>query len=138
MTAGVRACIALGSNLGDRAGALSLARQRLAELPGTVVVRASLVEETVPLGGLLQPPYLNQVLLVATCASAVQLLEACHAIEREAGRTRDTPWCSRTLDLDLVSYGDVMCDLPDLVLPHPGLRDRTFWARQIAAVEAHG
>jgi 2-amino-4-hydroxy-6-hydroxymethyldihydropteridine diphosphokinase len=134
----VRACIALGSNLGDRAGALSLARQRLAELPGTVIVGASLVEETMPLGGLPQPPYLNQVVLVATCAPAAELLEACHAIEREAGRTRDTSWCSRTLDLDVVSYGDVMCDLPDLVLPHPGLRDRTFWARQIAAVEAHG
>jgi dihydroneopterin aldolase/2-amino-4-hydroxy-6-hydroxymethyldihydropteridine diphosphokinase len=138
MKAAVRACIALGSNLGDRAGALALARQRLAELPDTIVVCASVVEETMPLGGLPQPPYLNQVLLVATGASAEELLEACHAIESEAGRTRESSWCSRTLDIDLVSYGDVMCDLPDLVLPHPGLRDRTFWARQIAAVEAHG
>jgi len=138
MSALVRACIALGSNLGDRAGALSLARQRLAELPETTVIGASLVEETMPLGGLPQPPYLNQVLRVETRATAVELLGACHAIEREAGRTRDTSWCSRTLDLDLVSYGDLTCDLPDIVLPHPGLRDRTFWARQIAAVEAHG
>ena len=138
MSAAVRACIALGSNLGDRAGALSLARQRLAELPGTTVIAVSVVEETMPLGGLAQPPYLNQVLRLETRATAAELLHACHAIEREAGRTRNTAWCSRTLDLDLVTYGAVTCDLPTLVLPHPGLRDRTFWARQIAAVEAHG
>jgi 2-amino-4-hydroxy-6-hydroxymethyldihydropteridine diphosphokinase len=124
--------------LGDRAAALGLARRRLAELPGTVVVAASAVEETAPLGNLPQPHYLNQVVLLETQRSPAELLVACHTIEREAGRTRDSAWCSRTLDLDLVFFGDVMCDLPDLVLPHPGLRDRSFWARQIAAVEAHG
>ena len=138
MTRSVRACVALGSNLGDRAACLELARRRLAALPGTAVVAASTVEETQPLGGLPQPPYLNQVVLLETDRPAAELLGACHAIEREAGRTRDTPWCSRTLDLDVVYFGDLMCDLPDLVLPHPGLRDRNFWARQIAAVEAHG
>lgn len=138
MSGSVRACVALGSNLGDRAAALGLARRRLAELRGTVVIGSSTVEETAPLGGLPQPPYLNQVVLLETHCSPTELLDACHAIEREAGRTRDSAWCSRTLDLDLVFFGDVMCDLPDLVLPHPGLRDRSFWARQIAAVEAHG
>lgn len=133
-----RVCVALGSNLGDRAAALALAHTRLAALPGTVVVRASVVEETLPLGGLPQPSYLNQVVLLETCCTPAELLEACHAIEREAERTRDTPWCSRTLDLDVVYFGDVTCDIPDLVLPHPGLRDRSFWARHIAAVEAHG
>lgn len=133
-----RVCIALGSNLGDRAAALALARTRLAALPSTVVLCASVVEETSPLGGLAQPLYLNQVVLLETGCTPAALLEACHTIEREAGRTRDTPWCSRTLDLDLVYFGDVTCDVPDLVLPHPGLRDRSFWARQIAAVEAHG
>ncbi|MEO5799059.1 MAG: 2-amino-4-hydroxy-6-hydroxymethyldihydropteridine diphosphokinase [Gemmatimonadales bacterium] len=138
MTLAVRACIALGSNLGDRAAALSLARERLMQLPDTTLVAASEVEETSPLGGLAQPSYLNQMVLLETSCSAAAVLEACHTIEREAGRTRDTPWCSRTLDLDLVYFGDVSCDLPDLVLPHPGLRDRNFWARQIAVVEAHG
>ncbi|MES2305946.1 MAG: 2-amino-4-hydroxy-6-hydroxymethyldihydropteridine diphosphokinase [Gemmatimonadota bacterium] len=135
---GVRACVALGSNLGDRAAALALACVRLAQLPGTTLVAASEVEETTPLGGLPQPSYLNQMVLLDTTCSAAAVLEGCHAIEREAGRTRDTPWCSRTLDLDLVYFGDLSCDLPDLVLPHPGLRDRNFWARQIAVVEAHG
>lgn len=133
----VRACIAVGSNLGDRAASLQLARQRLGELADTSVVRASSVEETAPLGGLEQPTYLNQMVLLETQQTAVELLEACHSIEREAGRTRDTSWCSRTLDLDIVYFGDLVCDLPDLVLPHPGLRDRSFWARQVAAVEAH-
>lgn len=134
----VRACVALGSNLGDREVALALARERLGALTGTALIAASAVEETTPLGGLPQPRYLNQVVLVETDCSASALLEACHAIEREAGRTRDTPWCSRTLDLDLIYFGDLMCDLPTLVLPHPGLRDRLFWARQIAVAEAHG
>ncbi|MEP6589592.1 MAG: 2-amino-4-hydroxy-6-hydroxymethyldihydropteridine diphosphokinase [Gemmatimonadota bacterium] len=134
----VRATVALGSNLGDRAAALALARHRLAELAETEVVCCSSVDETDPLGGLSQPRYLNQVVLLVTGASAAALLTACHDIEREAGRTRDTPWCSRTLDLDLIYFGDLLCDTPELVLPHPGLRDRTFWARHIAAVEAHG
>jgi 2-amino-4-hydroxy-6-hydroxymethyldihydropteridine diphosphokinase len=129
MTPATRACVALGSNLGDRAAALELARRRLAELPGTCLVGASSVEETEPLGGLAQPAYLNQVVLLDTERTAAELLDACHRIEREAGRTRD---------LDVVFFGDLICDLPDLVLPHPGLRDRNFWARQIAAVESHG
>lgn len=134
----MRACIALGSNLGDREAALHLARTRLAALQGTRIIAVSGVDETAPLGGLAQPAYLNQVVLLETTCSAAEILEGCHAIEREAGRTRDTPWCSRTLDLDVVYFDNVICDLPDLVLPHPGLRDRIFWARQIAAVEAHG
>lgn len=134
----VRSAVALGSNLGDRAASLALARERLAGLAGTRIVVCSDIDETEPLGGLPQPRYLNQVALLETTASAVELLAACQAIEWEAGRRRDTPWCSRTLDLDLIYFGDVLCDTPELVLPHPGLRDRTFWARQLAAVEAHG
>ncbi|MES2124397.1 MAG: 2-amino-4-hydroxy-6-hydroxymethyldihydropteridine diphosphokinase [Gemmatimonadota bacterium] len=134
----VRAAVALGSNLGDRTAALALARERLAGLTETRIVACSAIEETEPLGGLPQPRYLNQVVLLETTGMAVELLQACQEIEWEAGRRRDTPWCSRTLDIDLIYFGDVLCDTPDLVLPHPGLRDRTFWARQVAAVEAHG
>lgn len=137
MILAVRAGIALGSNLGDRAAALTMARERLAATDGVRIAGASTIEETAPLGGLEQPPYLNQILLLDTDLSPEELLEVCHAIEAAAGRTRQTPWCSRTLDLDLVFYGDVTCDVPDLVLPHPGLRDRGFWARQIAEAENH-
>lgn len=133
----MRAWIAVGSNLGDRHGFLGVARDALARSPGMARVAAGAIEETSPLGGLDQPAYLNQMLVVETTAEPRALLRTCHDIERAAGRERTTKWCSRTLDLDLVRYGDLACDLPDLTLPHPGLRDRTFWAREIAALETH-
>lgn len=129
------AWVALGSNLGDRAGYLALARESLAATPGVAQIVAGTIEETAPLGGLDQPAYLNQMLKVSTSLPPSALLMHCHQIERDAGRERTTTWCSRTLDLDLVRYGDMLCDLPTIVLPHPGLRDRTFWAREIAALE---
>jgi 2-amino-4-hydroxy-6-hydroxymethyldihydropteridine diphosphokinase len=133
----VNAWIALGSNLGDRAGHLTFARTSLAGTPGIDAIAAGSVDETPPLGGLDQPPYLNQMLRVTTSLEPRFLLHVCHEIEKRAGRVRETRWCSRTLDLDLVRFGHTMCDLPELTLPHPGLRDRTFWARQIAALETH-
>jgi 2-amino-4-hydroxy-6-hydroxymethyldihydropteridine diphosphokinase len=132
-----RAWLAVGSNLGDRGAFLEAARSGISG-DGVDLVGASEVEETAPLGGLDQPPYLNQMLVVETALTPAALLDRCHAIERAAGRTREVRWGSRTLDLDLVRYGDVLCDLPELTLPHPGLRDRTFWARQIAALETDG
>jgi len=131
------AWIAAGSNLGDRAAFLAMARTSLGEHPAVHSLVAGMVEETSPLGGLDQPAYLNQMLLVETELAPRELLRACHAIERAAGRERTTKWCSRTLDLDLVRCGELLCDLPELTLPHPGLRDRTFWAREIAALETH-
>jgi 2-amino-4-hydroxy-6-hydroxymethyldihydropteridine diphosphokinase len=132
------AFIALGSNLGDREGYLAFAREKLAEQEGVTTVALSDITETSPLGGLDQPAYLNQMVVVRTGMEPRRLLSVCHDVERLAGRRRSTKWCSRTLDLDLVRYGTVMCDLPDLVLPHPGLRDRSFWAFEIAQLEAYG
>jgi 2-amino-4-hydroxy-6-hydroxymethyldihydropteridine diphosphokinase len=132
-----RAWIALGSNLGDRAGYLALAREALGRTPGIARVDAGVAEETPPLGGLDQPVYLNQMLLVHTDMAPHTLLHRCHEIERAAGRVRTSKWSSRTLDVDLVRFGDTLCDLPELTLPHPGLRERTFWAREIAALETH-
>lgn len=137
MTASVRAFVALGSNLGDRAAALAAGREGLRALDGTHVLATTEPEETAPLGGLAQPPYLNQMVLLETALSPQALLAACHRIEDAAGRTRREPWCSRTLDLDLVRYGDHLCDTPSLTLPHPGLRDRPFWAREVATLEHH-
>lgn len=133
----VQVWIALGSNLGDRATHLGFARDSLSGTAGILTVIAGSVEETPPLGGLEQPPYLNQMLKVETSIAPRLLLSICHDIERAAGRERTSKWCSRTLDLDLVRYGDLMCDVPDLTLPHPGLRDRAFWAREVAALETH-
>ena len=127
----VRAWVALGSNLGDRQAHLTLARSRLAALPGSTLLGASAIEETTPLGGLDQPNYLNQMVVLETALSPRELLEACHRIEALAGRERRTRWASRTLDLDLVRYGDVVLNEPDLVLPHPALGQRPFWIREL-------
>jgi 2-amino-4-hydroxy-6-hydroxymethyldihydropteridine diphosphokinase len=133
-----RAWVAAGSNLGDRHANLATARAQLAGTPGIRLLAASDPEVTAPLGGLDQPPYLNQMLMIQTTVDARALLDVCQTIERAAGRERGSRWCSRTLDLDVVRYDDLLCDLPELSLPHPGIRDRLFWAREIAQLEAHG
>ena len=129
------AMIALGSNLGDRDAHLAHARRRIATLPGTRLLAESAIEETMPLGGMAQPPYLNQVVAAATSMAPRELLAALRAVEDERGRTRDGRWEARTLDCDLVSYGGVRSDDPELTLPHPGLATRDFWQREVAAVE---
>ncbi|MFZ5624258.1 MAG: 2-amino-4-hydroxy-6-hydroxymethyldihydropteridine diphosphokinase [Gemmatimonadota bacterium] len=137
MAAPVPAFIALGSNLGDRAAYLAFARERLGALPHTRLVAASTIEETAPLGGLPQPAYLNQMVLLETALTPQQLLAECRRIEEAAGRTRDGRWGSRTLDLDIVRYDDLTLDTDTLTLPHPGLADRDFWQRELAELTAH-
>jgi 2-amino-4-hydroxy-6-hydroxymethyldihydropteridine diphosphokinase len=127
--------LALGSNLGDRAGHLAFAREQLAALPHSRVVAVSTVEETQPLGGRDQPAYLNQMVLMETGLSPRDLLRAARTIEQRAGRERHERWGSRTLDIDIVRYGDWRVAEPDLTIPHPGLTDRDFWQREIAEIE---
>jgi 2-amino-4-hydroxy-6-hydroxymethyldihydropteridine diphosphokinase len=131
---GERVTVALGSNLGSRAGHLAAARAALAALPGTRLLGASTVEETAPLGGLDQPPYLNQVVVLDTDLEPRQLLEACQAIERAAGRVRGERWASRTLDLDILEFGERVVAEPGLTIPHPELHHRDFWQRGLAEV----
>ena len=130
-----RAFVALGSNLGDRAGHLAAARAALAALPGTRLVAVSRVEETAPLGGMEQPAYLNQMVTLETRLEPRALLAACQAIEQSRGRVRTAHWGARTLDLDIVRYGDRRVDEPDLIIPHPGLPHRDFWRRELAELE---
>jgi len=137
MAARERAYVALGSNLGDRAGHLAAARAALAALPRTRVVAESGVEETAPLGGMEQPPYLNQMVLLETALAPRALLAACQAIERSRGRVRGERWGARTLDLDIVRYGHRRIAEPDLIIPHPELSNRDFWIRELAELEAH-
>lgn len=132
-----RAYVALGSNLGDRAAHLAAARAALAALPRTRLVAASEVEETAPLGGRDQPAYLNQMVLLETELDPRALLAACHAIEQARGRVRTETWGSRTLDLDIVRFGDRVVADPDLTIPHPGLPERPFWQRELAELNAH-
>ena len=131
------AYLALGSNLGDRAGHLHAARQAVEGLAGTRLLAASAIEETAPLGGMRQPPYLNQMLLIETALAPRALLAACQRIERQAGRVRTERWGPRTLDVDIVRYGDQVIAEPDLVVPHPGLAERDFWRRELAELEPH-
>jgi 2-amino-4-hydroxy-6-hydroxymethyldihydropteridine diphosphokinase len=128
--------VALGSNLGDREAHLSAARAALAALPDTTIVATSSVEETPPLGGKEQPPYLNQMVLLETRLEPRALLRSLQEIERKEGRVRSEHWGSRTLDLDIVRFGDRRVAEPDLIIPHPELSNRDFWRRELAEIEA--
>lgn len=132
MTTAERVFVALGSNLGDRSAHLAAARAALARLPGTRVVAASAIEETAPLAGMAQPPYLNQMVLLETDLDPHRLLEELQRIERARGRVRSARWGSRTLDLDIVAFGDRRIHDPDLVIPHPELPHRDFWQRELS------
>jgi len=124
--------IALGSNLGDRDAYLRQAREAIAAIPECRVLAASSVEETAPLGGVAQPSYLNQMLAVETTLDPIALLIQLQRIESEAGRTRSDRWASRTLDLDIVLFGDRVVNSGELIIPHPGLPERPFWQRELA------
>jgi 2-amino-4-hydroxy-6-hydroxymethyldihydropteridine diphosphokinase len=124
--------VALGSNLGDRAAHLQAGREALGALPGTTLIAASAIEETAPLAGMDQPPYLNQMVLLATDLEPRALLQACQAIERREGRQRTERWGARTLDLDIVRFGNRQVKESDLIIPHPELPNRDFWRRELA------
>ena len=136
MIARERVYVALGSNLGERAAHLAYAVGRLARLAETRVVAVSQIEETAPLGPIPQRPYLNQMVLLETGLAPAELLRECRAIETERGRQRRVRWGPRTLDLDIVRFGDRTVRTPELAIPHPELPHRDFWLREIAELEA--
>lgn len=125
------AYVALGSNVGDRAGQLAAGRAALARLPRSRLLAVSTIEETAPLGDALQAPYLNQMVALETALPPLELLEALHAIERAAGRERRERWGPRTLDLDIVLFETTVVNEPALVVPHPELPRREFWRREL-------
>lgn len=127
--------IALGSNLGDKGAILQVAREGIARLPGTRIVAESSIEETEPVGPVRQPTFLNQMLAVQTTLAPEELLNELHAIERGCGRTRGERWGPRTLDLDIVRFGDKTVATPTLTIPHPEICNRDFWQREIAELE---
>lgn len=129
------ACISLGSNLGDREGALALAVTRLRETPEVEVVALSRVYETDPVGPPPQGPYLNAALRLRTRLSPRALLERLLAIEREAGRERSGARDeARRLDLDLLLFGTRRIDEPGLRVPHPRLHQRAFVLEPLAEI----
>jgi len=123
---GLRAVLALGSNLGDRLATLQGAAGALHSPPGLALVALSPVYETVPVGGPPQPEYLNAVLIADTTLTAAGLLRRCQAAEAAFGRVRQEVWGPRTLDVDIIVYGDVVSDDPELTLPHPRAWERAF------------
>jgi 2-amino-4-hydroxy-6-hydroxymethyldihydropteridine diphosphokinase len=126
-----RAAIALGSNLGDREAQLAAAVRRLSSLLSNL--RQSRWYDTDPVGVPDdQPRYLNGVVTGETTLDARRLLNELLAIETAAGRTRPSPLAPRTLDLDLILYGDQRIQEPGLVVPHPRFRERLFVLEPLA------
>jgi 2-amino-4-hydroxy-6-hydroxymethyldihydropteridine diphosphokinase len=123
----VTAYIGLGSNLGDRAAHLDSAYRALDDHPRIEVLQFSAAIETAAVGGPPgQPAFLNAVVEIRTTLSPRDLLDTLLEIERAAGRIRRTRWEARTLDLDLLLYGDRVIDEPGLTVPHPRLHERRF------------
>ena len=119
--------IALGSNLGDRHGHMAHGLRRLAEGPKTHLRAVSRLYETAPVGGPDdQGPYLNAVARIDSTLGARALLDRLLAIEAERLRERRVRWGPRTLDLDLIAYGEAVTDDADLTLPHPRAHERGF------------
>ena len=125
--------IALGSNLGDREAHLAFG---LSALPGFIThLRQSTWYDTSPVGvSLDQPRYLNGVVVGKTSLSARELLDRLLEIEAAAGRVRSAPMASRTLDLDLILFGDKKIEEPGLTVPHPRFRERLFVLEPLADV----
>ncbi len=122
----MRAYVGVGTNLGDRWGNLALAARALRGEPRVSLLRASRVWDAAPLGPP-QPRYLNAVLELEALGPAPTLLRILQRIERAAGRKRTSVrWSARTLDLDLLLFGDEVIRTPRLVVPHPGLVARRF------------
>jgi len=123
-----RAAIGLGANLGDAAATLREAIAALARLPATELLRTSRLYRTPAWGRTEQPDFINAVALVETALPPRELLDALLVVERSFGRVRldGERWGPRTLDLDLLLYGDQVIDEPGLRVPHPHLHERAF------------
>ena len=130
----VPVAIALGSNLGDRRAHLDYAAGRLSEILADV--RISPYIETEPFGVASQPLYLNAAVVGLTGESPSSLLAELLRIEQERERARPYRGAPRTLDLDLILYGDSVIAGPDLEIPHPRFRDRPFVLEPLAAIAA--
>ncbi|WP_432457672.1 2-amino-4-hydroxy-6-hydroxymethyldihydropteridine diphosphokinase [Cellulomonas iranensis] len=130
----VRAVLALGANLGPAQETLRQAVADLASVPGIEVVAVSPLARTAAIGPE-QPDYLNAVLVVRTTLAPRDLLRAVHAVEQHHGRERLERWGPRTLDVDIVVYGDTLAVTDDLELPHPRAHQRAFVLEPWAQVE---
>jgi 2-amino-4-hydroxy-6-hydroxymethyldihydropteridine diphosphokinase len=122
----IRAYVGLGSNLNNPSMQIRSALTALDAIPGTCCVAVSSLYRSQPMGPAGQPEYLNAVAAVDTRLSAAELLQELHLIEEQHGRVRAERWGPRTLDLDLLLYGDQQMAGDELTVPHPGLPQRNF------------
>jgi 2-amino-4-hydroxy-6-hydroxymethyldihydropteridine diphosphokinase len=122
----MRSFVAFGGNLGYVAETFRAAADRIAQLPKTRIITRSRLFSTTPIGARSVNPYLNAVAALSTELSAEELLARLHEIEHDFGRRRTGRWGPRTLDLDLLAYGDVISTVPELLLPHPHCWYRRF------------
>ena len=130
------AYIGLGSNLGDRENFISKALKMLTEPERIQVSRVSDLIETASLGGINQPEYLNAVAEIKTTYSAEDLHRKLINIENSLGRTRQEKWSPRTIDLDILLFGQEVINSPDLIIPHPQMHLRSFVLRGLCQLNA--
>ena len=129
----VRAYVGVGSNLGDRRAMIESAVERLGDADGVEVVAVSTLRETEPWGPVEQAPFLNGAVAVETQLSPRSLLGVPLEVERSLGRERTGErWGPRTIDLDLLLYGERIVDEPGLRVPHPHLHGRRFALEPLA------
>ena len=133
----MKAYVGLGSNLGERESLLKSALEQLAQLPETRLGKVSSLYDTAPVGELDQPNFLNAVAQLETALTARQFLWNLLLIERRLGRVRHAAqrYGPRTIDLDLVLFGDQVIDTPDLKVPHPEYHRRAFVLVPLAEIE---
>jgi len=130
----IRAYIALGANLDNPAAAIRNAISELRTLPHSAMVAVSSLYRSAPVGLKNQPDFINAVAAVDTSLSARQLLDALFAIEAAFGRQRSVRNAPRTLDMDLLLYGDSISDDPQLTVPHPRMHQRAFVLLPLAEI----
>jgi 2-amino-4-hydroxy-6-hydroxymethyldihydropteridine diphosphokinase len=127
--------IGVGSNLQDPRAQVSEALEALGKLPRTHCRARSSLYTSPPMGPPDQPEYVNAVACLATALPAMELLSALRAVERAHGRVRDgVRWGPRTLDLDILTYGDERIATPELRVPHPGIPERAFVLYPLAEI----
>lgn len=121
-----RCFIALGSNLEQPMLQVQAAVNALSKLPNSQLIATSRWYQSSAVGPGEQPDYINGVVELHSELTALALLDALQAIENDQGRVRTERWCARTLDLDLLYYGDAIIDHPRLTVPHPRILERNF------------
>jgi 2-amino-4-hydroxy-6-hydroxymethyldihydropteridine diphosphokinase len=133
----VTAFVGLGANLGEPQAQVRRAIAALGELPRTRLVRASSLYRSAPVGVGDQPDFVNAVAELDTALSARELLDELLAVEQRFGRERPSPGAPRTLDLDLLLYGERHIADPGLVVPHPRMHERAFVLVPLAEIAPH-